>query len=280
MNIALTAEEVAAGELSPERLQEALQIFADTGIVIIENVYDAEFIQRVRAAYDVELDRYLEIRGGLEALEGKTFGKNHIGFFPPLFDPIADEKLAAHPIAVQLMEQILGSDLQCSFYHTNTACPGSGIQPVHRDSGHLYTGAAVPHTHNLVLNVPLCDFTEENGSTEYWPASHLIPDADAAATKNYENRAKHLPSIRLNMKAGSLALRDLRAWHRGMPNNADYSRTMFAIVYQRSFLNYKAITIPQTTWDSWGEKAQHIFRRNRVVPDDDHRAMTWEEMRG
>jgi ectoine hydroxylase-related dioxygenase (phytanoyl-CoA dioxygenase family) len=180
------------------------------------------------------------------------------------------------------MEKILGSDLQCSFYHTNTACPGSGIQPVHRDAHHLFGSdfpVATP-TCQVVLNVPLCDFTIENGSTEYWPGTHMILDPTPESTKQFAERAALFPSVRLNMKAGSFALRDLRAWHRGMPNDADYARTMFALVYQRGFLNCKQISIPQSVWDSWGEKTRHIFRRNHVVADEEHRALTWEELRG
>lgn len=281
MTLTLTPEERAAGELAPERLADALRIFRDTGIVVLENVYDADFIAEVRAAYEAELDIYLEGRGGLDALEGKTFGKNHIGFFPPMFAPIGDGQLAAQPIAAQLMREILGKDLHCSFYHTNTACPGSGIQAVHRDSPHLFgseVNVALPCT-ALVINIPLCDFTEENGSTAYWPGSHLILDRVPEDGKLLEDRAEGLPMVRLNMKLGSLALRDLRAWHRGMPNNADYPRTMFALVYQRGFIGAKTITIPQSTWDTWDETARHIFRKNKVVPDEEHRALTWEELR-
>jgi hypothetical protein len=63
-----------------------------------------------------------------------------------------------------------------------------------------------------------------------------------------------------------------------MPNNADYPRTMFALVYQRSWLAYHPISIPRSTWDSWSETAQHIFRRNTIVEDAEHTPITWEEI--
>lgn len=278
----LTEDEKATGSLDEERLAAAVRIFRDMGIVVVANAYDTEFLAEVRTEYDKVLEEYLEARGGLDALDGKTFGKNHIGFFPSLFLPIGDARIAAPPIGVQIMEQVLGKDLHCSFYHTNTACPGSGIQPVHRDTGLLFGSdfpVATP-TYSLVLNVPLCDFTEENGSTEYWPGSHLMVDHHAEDSKLAIERSSHLPSVRLNMPFGSFALRDLRAWHRGMPNNADYSRTMFALVFHRSFMSAKPVTIPRTTWDSWSDAAKHIYRRNQVVEDDQHNALTWEELRG
>ena len=261
-------EELLAGALTPEHLQAAVRTFNDVGYVVLDNAYDLAFLETVRTAYEVVLKTFIESKGGLAALEGKTFGKNHIGFFPPLLGPIADTRLAAHPIAVQVMKELLGSDFECSFYHTNTALPGSGIQPVHRDTANLM---GVPHpVATLVLNIPLCDFTVENGSTEVWPGTHLtlgpVDDARTAA----------FPSTRTNVPAGSLILRDMRLWHRGMPNNADYPRTMFAIVYSRGFLRTPIITIPQTTWEAWSDDARRIFRFNQVVEDSEHKPRTWD----
>jgi hypothetical protein len=281
MSIHLTDEEREAGALSPERLAEALCVFRDTGLAVIENAYDTDFIADVRAAYDRELERYLDGKGGLDALDGKTFGKNHIGFFPALYPPICDPRIAAPPIAVQLLTELLGGDFFSCFYHTNTACPGSGIQPVHRDSPPLFgRELGVPHpAAQIVLNIPLVDFTEENGSTEYWPGTHLIVDRTPEDSKRLEERAAAYPSVRMNLPAGSFALRDLRAWHRGMPNRADYPRTMFAIVYVRSWLASTPMKIPRSTWEAWPESVQRIYRKNTVVDDSAYRPMVWEDLR-
>ena len=276
----LTVAERADGVLSEARLKEVVRTFRDTGLVVIGNAFDPAFLLDVRAAYEVELARYVAARGGLAALDGKTFGKNHVGFFPSVTLPMADGQIVAHPIATQLLVHFLGADLQSSFFHTNTAYPESGTQPVHRDAQPLFrTEMGVPHPPaSIVLNVPLCDFTVANGSTEYWPGTHLIVDSTPDEGKSLEARAATLPSIRLDMPLGSFALRDLRAWHRGMPNIADYTRTMYAIVYQREFLTYVPTTIPRTTWESWSETARHIFRRNRVVEDSKHQSLTWEDL--
>src|SRR5262250_417992 len=81
-------------------------------------------------------------------------------------------------------------------------------------------------------SVKSCDFTEENGSTEVWPGTHLIVDDGPEDGKALEGRAAQMASVRTNVPVGSLILRDLRTWHRGMPNDADHPRTMLAIVYQ------------------------------------------------
>jgi ectoine hydroxylase-related dioxygenase (phytanoyl-CoA dioxygenase family) len=275
----ITAQELQEGQIAPDRLAEAVRAFRDTGLLVLDDVYSPEFIADTRAAYEVELERHIWSKGGLDALIGKTFGTNHIGFFPPLTLPIADPLLVAHPLVVQILTELLGKDAQCSFYHTNTAYPGSGYQPIHRDSPQLFgTQMSVAHpVTSLVLNVPLVDFTVKNGSTEVWPGTHLIVDSDPADGRDLEARAALLPSVRMNIKAGSLALRDMRAWHRGTPNNADYPRTMLAIVYHRGWLAEKTVSIPQSTWDAWPEAAKHIFRKNSVIPDVQHKPITWDE---
>lgn len=273
----ITNAERKAGALTPENLETAVRTFKDVGMVVLENVYDVDFIAEVRAAYEVELADYIASKGGMEGLAGKTFGTNHIGFFPRMFAPLAAESVAANAIAVQVSNVLLGGDFNCTFYHTNTALPGSGYQPVHRDTGALFEDA--PHiahpTVSLVVNIPLCDFTEENGSTEYWPGTHLIAPEKDKPEKDLEARAAGMPSIRANMSVGSLALRDLRAWHRGMPNNSARPRTMMALVYQRSWLAYYMGNVPKTTWDGWSETARNIYRRNAVVEDDKHVPRTW-----
>ena len=273
----VSTSEKKSGKLGAESLALAVRTFRDAGVVVVEDAIDKGLLKKAQADYDLQLADYLKSKGGLDALEGKTFGKNHIGFFPDMRTIIADETLAANSIAVQVMNELLGANLACSFYHTNTACPGSGIQPVHRDSSHLFgTEMSVAHpVASLVLNIPFCDFTEFNGSTEYWAGSHLIVDRGSEESSKLVERTSALPSSRLNIALGSFALRDLRVWHRGMPNQADYFRTMLAIVYHREFVAEKAIQIPESRWEGWSKVARHIYRKNTVVPDSSYAPATW-----
>lgn len=266
----ISSTERSAGQLSKASLATAVRTFRDVGMVVLENALDLKFVAVLRDAEIKARERYIASKGGLKALEGKTFGKNHVGFFPPLLPPFSDPQVVANPFAVQIMTELLGGDLQCSFYNDNVAYPGSGTQPLHRDTRPLFHGELnVPTpTVQLVLNIPLCDFTEENGSTEIWPGTHLIVDVVPEDEGRLEERAKELPSIRANLSAGSLVLRDLRLWHRGMPNHADYARSMFALVYQRGWLTTKPMNLPKSTWDAWPEAARKIFRNNPVVEDE------------
>ena len=263
----LTDNERAEGELSPEHLQQAVHTFKEVGYVVLEDVFDQAYLKGIRETYDIQLQAFLESKGGLDALEGKTFGKYQLSFHPPLLFPLADECIVAHPLAVQLTTALLGEGFHCGFYNTNTAMPGSGSQPIHQDTVPLFGAEhAVPlPVVSLVVNIPLCDFTLENGSTEVWPGTHRLVETDPNEERSLEERAKDLPSVRTNFKAGSLVLRDLLLWHRGKPNSSDSPRTMIALIYERSFKRPYTMEIPQSTWDAWSEGTRNIFRYNRRV---------------
>lgn len=279
----LTSEEIANGQLSATRLELALRTVRDAGFVVLENVFDPEYIDEVRAAYDAQLERHIAAKGGMDGLNKKAFGQNHIGMFLPLVPPFSDPQVIANPFVVQVLDRLLGEDFRCSFYHSNTAYPGSGIQPIHRDNQPLFgTETSAPHpTVTAVLNIPLCEFTEENGSTEVWPGTHLIVDAAAGDAKELETRVELLASIRTNIPVGSLIIRDLRTWHRGMPNGADYPRTMLAIVYRRGWLHAATTAeIPRETWQDWSERERRIFRDNPIKEEiDDLAGVTIGDLR-
>jgi len=268
--VQVTHEERTAGALGEGRFTEALRTFRDAGLVVLEGVYDPAWVADLRRAFDRALKERMAAVGGLKGVQQTAHEKNHLSFYPPLVPPFSDPQIVLNPIATQVMEGLLGGDLRCTYYHSNTSYPGSGTQGVHRDSGLLFgpeVSVPLPVTH-LVLNVPLCDFTEANGSTEVWPGTHLIVDHALDDRGKLAERAAALASIRTNVPLGSLILRDLRTWHRGMPNRTRSARTMLALVYRRGWTgDGTRLDIPQETWDGWPERARRIFRGNAVIKD-------------
>lgn len=264
----LTAEERTAGALNEARLVAGARALRDSGLVVLEDLYESTLIGELHAAYEAQLARHIAAKGGMEAINQRAFGHRHIGMAVPLVEPFASPQLVAHPIITQLLDRLLGDDFCCTFYHSNTAYPGSGYQPTHRDNPPLF-GSELSVAHPvaaIVLNVPLCDFTEQNGSTEVWPGTHLLGDADPADAQALEERSAQLASLRTNLRVGSAVLRDLRTWHRGTPNRTDYARSMLAIVYRRGWLYQPTeAVIPQATWASWPERVRQIFRHNPIV---------------
>jgi ectoine hydroxylase-related dioxygenase (phytanoyl-CoA dioxygenase family) len=154
---------------------------------------------------------------------------------------------------------LLGKDYKCHYLASDTPLPGSDYQRVHSDITLLFpeTPLSLP-TYSVVLNIPLVDFTEENGPVEIWPGgTHYMPGGVDMATLS-----EKMHSERVIMPAGSLLLRDMRMWHRGTPNRADHARPNLALIYSRPWLDihYPPIRIPGATYDGLSERAKRLFR--------------------
>jgi ectoine hydroxylase-related dioxygenase (phytanoyl-CoA dioxygenase family) len=265
----LTADERAENRLSEESLVLALQSLRDCGYVVLESALPREWVEELRAAFDEEL---LRLTAGRQEAVGKA--KGHYGVQAPMRPPFTDPLAIENPLALQILEAALGPKLFSYLpYGSNTAWPGSGYQHIHRDTGHLFPETPLVLPISLaVVNIPLVEFTIENGATEVWPGSHRIVDHDATERAQLEERAARLPSARLTMPAGSLVVRDMRCWHRGMPNQTDALRTMTAMVYFRHFHHLPDHAgafqpmIPPAVRDTMSERVRQIYRFH-VSPD-------------
>lgn len=119
--------------------------------------------------------------------------------------------------------------------------PSPQRQPVHSDADFAHPS----HPFALVVNVPLIDFTPENGSTELWLGTHTgelsgLQVQEGAHGDRASGRIKeHLLVERRNVRGpsqpsiskGSIVVRDLRLWHAGMPNWTDEVRVMLAMIH-------------------------------------------------
>lgn len=267
----VSSEERVQGRLTDEHLALALRSLYESGYVILEGVLPQAWVEEMRVAFDTELKR---VTAGKEGEVEKS--KGHYGTSAPLRLPFLDPVAIENPFALQIMEAVMGTDIFSYLpYGCNTAWPGSGVQHIHRDTGHLFVGTSyVLPVAMVVVNIPLVDFTVENGCTEVWPGSHLIADPDPAAALDLyhvctEERAAQIPSARVLMPAGSVVVRDMRAWHRGMPNHTQTIRTMLALVYFRQFYNICHLKygnpVPRSTWEQLSERTQRLYRYTPVA---------------
>lgn len=139
----------------------------------------------------------------------------------------------------------------------NTALANTkGIrQPAHKDCD--FDHPLLPYM--FIANVPLVDFTVENGATEFWLGSHALTTArdqevatSTDVSKAYpfarmgqpippitqaaqQQRMKTRPPIQPTCCRGDIMIRDIRTWHAGMPNSSDTHRIMLGLGYQVSF---------------------------------------------
>jgi len=230
MEIIVTAQELADEQLSEEHLAQAVQAIRSEGYVILADVVDPAHLDLLRARMTTDSQRLLadEQWGGAGHIPG------HLQQGAPPFAPYLFRDIVANPWAIQVTTAVLGAGTYNRFYNGNANCPGSGTQPLHADAPHLWPNLASPHpAHALVVNVTLVDADETNGATEIWPGTHLLPFDSQSITPAMEAaRRAVLPPVRANSRKGSIFIRDMRMWHRGVPNRSNEVRHMIAMVHQ------------------------------------------------
>jgi hypothetical protein len=234
MPITISLEERTAGKISPAHLNEALQALRTDGHVVLEDIVSHAHLDILRERMDEDSQKLIDARkwGGAGRVTG------HLQQGPPPFAPYVFADVVANPFVVQVTRELLGAGLYNSFYNGNTNSPGSGKQPLHRDGGHLWPGLEVAHpTASVVVNVSPMDVSEENGSVELWPGTHLDTSVTGRIDEQAEEaRRKVAPPVRGNAKKGSALIRDIRLWHRGVPNPSDRPRHMIAMIYNIRWL--------------------------------------------
>lgn len=149
----------------------------------------------------------------------------------PSRDPVFCE-LAEHPLALDLVNRLIGWPASLSSMSANITNGGGGSMVIHTDQGHL----PQPQPRSWVYNLAWCvdDFTRDNGATLIAPGSHRIeeplPEAAAEAM------------IPVEAPAGSLIVLDGRLHHTNGLNTNGQSRAGVFSVYTLPYL------LPQENW--------------------------------
>ncbi len=233
MEITVQSEELASEKLSEAHVTQAVKAIRVDGYVILENVINHEHLDILRERMDA--DSQILIKAGKWGGAGQL--KGHLQQGPPPFAPYIFRDIVANPYVIQVTKALLGPGLYNNFYNGNTNCPGSTTQPLHRDGAHLWPDQEVAHpTAEVVVNISPQDTMEENGSVELWPGSHLDVSGRQIDEAHEEARRKIAPPIRGTAKKGSALIRDLRLWHRGVPNPSDETRHMIAMIHRVRWL--------------------------------------------
>ena len=233
MEITVQPKELSAGKLTDAHVEQAIKAIHVDGYVILENVVSHEHLDILRERMDADSQILIDAEkwGGAGRLKG------HLQQGPPPYAPYIFRDVVANPYVVQVTKELLGPGLYNNFYNGNTNSPGSTTQPLHRDGAHLWPDQKVAHpTTEVVVNISPQDTTEENGSVEIWPGSHLEVGEHHIDEEQEEARRKICPPTRGNAKKGSVLIRDMRLWHRGVPNPSDKPRHMIALIYRVHWL--------------------------------------------
>lgn len=246
----ITPAEIESRRMAEEHLQAAKRAMAEDGFVILNSVVDLDHIALLREKMLADIETILH-----REETPYQFTTGHIQHDPPPFPPYLFRDVLVNDMAIAVSVAVLGPRPKNAFYSGNTNLPGSGTQPVHVDLGQLWPNLEKAHPpYALVINVPVVDMDESNGSTEIWPGTHLDTTMSVEQEtlrlpeETLERRRAVCPPIQPRVKAGSILIRDMRLWHRGMPNRSDRARPMIAMIHWIHWWHvHEALVFPKGT---------------------------------
>jgi ectoine hydroxylase-related dioxygenase (phytanoyl-CoA dioxygenase family) len=220
--------------MSAEHLGRAIGALRTEGYVVLEDVVPHEPLDILQARMEEDSERLIRAQrwGGAGRLPG------HLQQGPPPFAPYVFPEIVANPFVIQVTKELLGEGVYNSFYNGNTNCPGSQKQPLHGDGRHLWPDMETAHpTAAVVVNICPQGASEANGAVELWPGTHMVTGVGYPITEEQEEaRRRVCPPVRGSMKKGSALIRDIRLWHRGVPNPGDRPRQMIAMIHNCRWL--------------------------------------------
>ena len=212
--------------------ERAAQAIAEDGCVIIECAVPRAPLALLRRRMDRDthdLLRYCATIGGNPRAAG------HLQQGPPPFADYVFAEVAMNAAAVAAAAAVFDAPPRLTFYNGNTNCPGSVTQHLHMDGVHqTQPGEPVAATFSLVVNIPPGHMHEGNGAIEIWPGSHRVGVYDERRRITDEMQARQRasrPPLQVRAEPGDILLRDVRLWHRGVPNPSTRPRHMIALIY-------------------------------------------------
>ena len=228
-SIVLSAAERSVERLSDEHAQRAIAAVREAGVVVLEDAVDEAALDALHERLLTDTHALVAARDRGDSIPG--WKRGHLQQKPPHHPPYIFRDVVANPFAIQVTHGVLGDGLFNSFYSGNTNLPGSEAQPLHRDAQPLWPGGDGDHpATTLVVNISPIDVHPDNGSTEIWPGSHRVGGELTEAL--ISARRAVAPPVRVQAPKGSVVVRDIRLWHRGVPNVSDQIRHMIALVHQ------------------------------------------------
>jgi ectoine hydroxylase-related dioxygenase (phytanoyl-CoA dioxygenase family) len=284
--VQLDQQEIADWRLGPSHREEALRSLQVSGYVVLEGVLSAPKVAQLHSEFMGIFDRYV-------AEIGDNRGRQRQGGVPlPIEGVFADPEIIGNPLVIDVIGQLLGPDIVCTYFSSDTPMPGSEYQPVHRDGNDLFPGLPMTLPAFMYeLNIPLVDFREDNGPLEVWPRTHLVNDFPLLRQGRDELRAGNgqltvttdsgrpvmllgsegrasdvqefvddLRGQQVLMPAGSFLIRDPRMWHRGTPNRSTQARPMLSLAYGRPWYRFNAVNLGRDVYEAWPAPVRELFR--------------------
>jgi ectoine hydroxylase-related dioxygenase (phytanoyl-CoA dioxygenase family) len=208
--------------LEGPELERHVKAVATDGYTIIEDAFDTDFADAVRA--DLErLEDELQIVPARNDFEGSRT----VRIYNLLAHGERFQQIAEAPSVLPLVDRVLDPGCLVSSLSSIAICPGETAQPIHADDQLIPIPKPHPPT---VCNTmwALTDFTEANGATRLMPGTHLA-DSNPDFTSSYE-------TIPAEMAKGSVLVWHGSLWHGGGANRTDERRYGIAMNYCAGYI--------------------------------------------
>lgn len=248
-------------QYTAQQHDEFASTFERDGMVLLKQHFPRETLTAWRDAFAPLLqqrlaDQTTAVRGEHRHYITLPFG----GLF-------ADEAIFCDADILAIVERVACDDPVMCQLATDTPLKGSTWQDVHRDTPALFDHHPETPSFQLAVNFPLCDVTLENGPFETTLGTHRM-DAEVAMEQHLAGNAPLRP---IPMQLGDVMIRDVRALHRGTPNQTDVPRPMVVIGYSRSwyFRPEVHIDVPRDVYQRLGARARRLLRTMPQVDSPD-----------
>ncbi|HCV25770.1 MAG: hypothetical protein CME13_01060 [Gemmatimonadetes bacterium] len=146
----------------------------------------------------------------------------------PFEPPLYQSAFHGNSAVLAIVRAILGEDVYCNQFASDTPAKGSVHQKWHADTTVNFTEDGKLQPPDLMAaNTSFVDVTPENGPFEVCDGSHHIPDAIEKLTNG------ELEFTPLYLRVGDVLVRDPRCIHRGSPNITDIPRGVAVLGFDR-----------------------------------------------
>ena len=216
--------------VTPDETDRAARAIAEDGCVILAGVLPIAPLARLRRRMDRDTGDLLRF---CATIGGNPREVGHLQQGPPPFADYVFADIAMNRQVNAVAAALFGGRPRLTFYNGNTNCSGSVRQHLHMDGRHTTApGEPVAPTTAVVVNIPPGGMADGNGAIELWPGSHRVavhsrqgvPLATEAA------RRAECPPENPRTAPGDVLIRDVRLWHRGVPNRSARPRHMIALI--------------------------------------------------
>jgi ectoine hydroxylase-related dioxygenase (phytanoyl-CoA dioxygenase family) len=239
-----------ANDATPDTVTEGLR---RDGYAIVEGVLAKDEIARARE----DMLRVLEqTRTGRNDFEGFSTRRVYALFKKTR----AFDGPAVHPLALGVLDRVLGLHYQLSAPVGIQIGPGEKAQVLHRDEA-VYP---LPRPHPpVVINTmwPLDDFTEENGATRLAVGSHEWP-LERIPDHSFDTTVAEMPAGSVMFYLGNL-------WHGGGANRTDRPRLGVILEYVVAWLRPQenhCLAVPRRIARTLPQRLQELLGYNVFPP--------------